>query len=245
MDIHLVQVPVSVPSLHRWAGRRFGGVIDEGQVLHHLLGELFGPSVLQPFRLLVAPRAQSGTIFAYSDRSADGLIAQAELTATPDLLAALPVSDIASIPRPASTWKAGQRIGFDLRVRPVVRIHSAIVGQDADGQDISIPRGSEIDAYLSAILRDRETTREATYHDWLAKRITGATLDPESTRMASYQRTKIIRNRRSLDGPDVVFHGTMTVTEPDAFAAMLAKGVGRHRAYGYGMLLLRPAQRVR
>ena len=38
-------------------------------------------------------------------------------------------------------------------------------------------------------------------------------------------------------------HGTMTVTDPAAFAQLLAHGVGRHRAYGYGMLLLRPANR--
>ena len=38
-------------------------------------------------------------------------------------------------------------------------------------------------------------------------------------------------------------HGALTVTDPDAFAALLARGVGRHRAYGYGMILLRPPNR--
>ena len=32
---------------------------DEGRALHHLLGEAFGPGALQPFRLVVAPRARS------------------------------------------------------------------------------------------------------------------------------------------------------------------------------------------
>ena len=36
--------------------------------------------------------------------------------------------------------------------------------------------------------------------------------------------------------------GILTVTDSAAFAALLARGVGRHRAYGYGMLLLRPAR---
>ena len=36
-------------------------------------------------------------------------------------------------------------------------------------------------------------------------------------------------------------HGALTVIDPDAFAALLARGVGRHRAYG--MILLRPPNR--
>ena len=34
--------------------------------------------------------------------------------------------------------------------------------------------------------------------------------------------------------------GTLRVTDPAAFAAGLARGIGRHRAFGFGMLLLAP-----
>jgi CRISPR system Cascade subunit CasE len=37
-----------------------------------------------------------------------------------------------------------------------------------------------------------------------------------------------------------LLRGELTVADPDAFSALLARGVGRHRAFGYGMLLLRP-----
>lgn len=30
------------------------------------MAEVFGPAALQPFRLLVAPRAQTGTLYAYA-----------------------------------------------------------------------------------------------------------------------------------------------------------------------------------
>jgi CRISPR system Cascade subunit CasE len=53
------------------------------------------------------------------------------------------------------------------------------------------------------------------------------------------------RNGRRIEGPDAVVHGTLTITDPVAFAGLLARGVGRHRSYGYGMLLLRPPQRGR
>jgi CRISPR system Cascade subunit CasE len=37
-------------------------------------------------------------------------------------------------------------------------------------------------------------------------------------------------------------HGELTINDADAFARLLAGGVGRHAAYGFGMLLLRPAR---
>ena len=43
------------------------------------------------------------------------------------------------------------------------------------------------------------------------------------------------------EGPDAVMRGSITVTEPSGFSDLVARGIGRHRAYGYGMLLLRPA----
>ena len=49
------------------------------------------------------------------------------------------------------------------------------------------------------------------------------------------------RHARYSEGPDAVMRGVLTITDPDAFSSLLASGIGRHRAYGYGMLLLRPA----
>ena len=43
------------------------------------------------------------------------------------------------------------------------------------------------------------------------------------------------------EGPDAVLAGVLEVTDGEAFAALLRRGVGRHRAFGFGMLLLRPA----
>jgi CRISPR system Cascade subunit CasE len=43
--------------------------------------------------------------------------------------------------------------------------------------------------------------------------------------------------------PDAVFTGTLVVARPAEFMGLLARGIGRHRAFGYGMLLLRPPRR--
>ena len=43
--------------------------------------------------------------------------------------------------------------------------------------------------------------------------------------------------------PDAIMHGALIVSDPGAFHALLARGVGRHCAFGFGMLLLRPLRR--
>lgn len=41
--------------------------------------------------------------------------------------------------------------------------------------------------------------------------------------------------------PDATMEGLLEVQRPEAFAELMARGCGRHRAFGFGMLLLRPA----
>ena len=87
-------------------------------------------------------------------------------------------------------------------------------------------------------------SREQVYGEWLSRQFEirgGAAL--ESATLQSFQRTRAIRkrHRRYSEGPDALMRGNLVITDGDAFARLLAGGVGRHRAYGYGMLLLRPA----
>lgn len=49
------------------------------------------------------------------------------------------------------------------------------------------------------------------------------------------------RPKTPVQGPDAVFTGVLQVQDPTAFAALVARGIGRHRAFGFGMLLLKPA----
>jgi CRISPR system Cascade subunit CasE len=48
------------------------------------------------------------------------------------------------------------------------------------------------------------------------------------------------RTLTTLIRPQVLLSGVLTVEDEGAFARLLATGIGRHRAFGYGMLLLRP-----
>ena len=242
MSIHLVEMPLELRQLHGWAANRgFGrGGLDEGLALHHLLAETFGPGALQPFRLMVAPRAVQGTLYAYSDRPAEALRETAWSVAGPTEADVLPLDRLRSVPRPPETWREGMRLGFDLKARPTVRLASDL---ETDRQRFS--KGAEMDSFLAETLRnDRARTREEVYLDWLAARLAPvAALERDGTRMHGFRRKRAKRGGRSLEGPEVVFHGTLAVRDPHGFAGMLARGTGRHRAYGYGMLLLRPPQR--
>ena len=217
--------------------------------MHHLVDEALGPGRLRPFRLLVSPRRTGGNLYAYSLVDAETLRAAAAIHALPDHLSVLSPDRLESKPMP-DDWRTGQRLGFDLRVRPIRRLrHSLETSSGAFG------KGKEIDAFLLEALRQHQDahegmarenrTRQSVYLDWLAERLApAATLDLKASRLAHFRRVRVARGDcGGPEGPDATIHGTLTVTDPVAFAALLARGVGRHRAYGYGMMLLRPPSR--
>lgn len=247
-ELHMIRIPLDLRALHGWAEHRnlsHPGTLDEGRALHHLLGECFGPGALQPFRLMVAPRRHEATIYAYSPDTDTSLRNMAQAVATPDAVMVLSVDAMQSTPRPPTAWRPGQRLGFDLRARPSVRLARA---------DHGMKKGAEVDAFLAEALSlhagDQQgmkaagRTRESVYLDWLAARLSGAAeIDRDASRLVRFQRSRVVRGGRVSEGPDATIHGTLTISDPASFADQLARGVGRHRAYGYGMLLLRPPRR--
>ena len=125
-----------------------------------------------------------------------------------------------------------------MRIRPTRRLTRPI-------GDTGKCHVAERDAFLMQALDETTETRsrEAVYQDWLRERLArcgGATL--ESATLQSFQRTRAVRKQRARysEGPDALMRGNLVVTDGEAFAELLSTGVGRHRAYGYGMLLLRP-----
>ena len=251
---HIVYLPFSYAALCRWSGKRRmmkNGVFDDGLALHVLLSGVFGKGVLQPFRVFRPSRAEEATLYAYSDLEAAALREMAEVAAPPDCLEVLDVASLRAKPMPAR-FPARQRLGFDIRVRPVRRLARGL--PDPQSAKV-ISKGSEIDAFRFELLRrapdgwkERDVgpatgvSRGEVYAGWLAERLTGAArVDLGSCRLASFRRNRVIRgDGRGPEGPDSVLHGECVVEDPGAFAATLAKGVGRHRAYGYGMLIVRP-----
>lgn len=257
MKFHLVHVPFDMRMFNRWAGDRElirRGTFDVGYAFHILLSSMFGKGMLQPFRLFASERRRKAALYAYSGIDRTELKRQAAAVAPPDCEAVIDPRRLRSKPMPTH-FEQGERLGFDLRLRPVRRVRG-----DSPGPQLgsSIKRGSEVDAFRLELIRrfpaepgqpttsaaaEAGVTRQSVYSEWLSERL-GDAASVEHCALAAFQRTRVVRgDNGGPEGPDAILHGTMIVAREDEFARVLRKGVGRHRAYGYGMLLLRPPSR--
>ena len=252
--LQMVRAEVSVRDFQRWMGTR--RLQDPDHAMHCLLTECFGDLAPRPFRLMTARGAATASLYGYGAVDAEALRDASDAFACPLQARIIPAAGIASKPMP-SEWRKDKELGFEIRVRPVVRLERDTSRIPSDVQrsfnEGGLREGKECDAFLYEAIRHPEKgtmkrTREQVYGDWLAGQLHrrgGAELDRDSTKLTSFQRTRAHRNlrRRHSEGPDAVMRGALKVTDTEDFNRLLANGIGRHRAYGYGMLLLRPARR--
>lgn len=215
--------------------------LDDGYLAHCLLTELWQDDAPGPFVLRGAGR--SIDVWGYSRKSSADLIGHAQSFGDPSILDAIDGIDTISS-RVMPSFPSGRRVGFLARVCPVVRL-----SKDIDGHR----SGAELDVFLSHCLRaGREVSlsREAIYRRWVEERFgdgsaTGATVD--IVRMAGFVRTRLVRRThgpvrtgRTIERPDVRLEGELTIRDGDLFLQFLAHGIGRHRAFGFGALLVVP-----
>lgn len=244
--LHMIRLDPEMARVMEWGARegltRPGG--DDGYLWHGLLKAAFDDLAPKPFRFVEPRNGRPAYLVGYGSAGEDELRRRASEFADPAVTAALRLSSVAVKTMP-DTFDAGRRLGFELRVRPVVR-------QTRDGDR---KRKREIDVFLqraSAGAGESKPVRADVYRDWLAARLAsgGAALD--DMRILWLRRAQITRRdaTRVLDvhgckggGPDACFEGILTVTDRSLFRASLARGVGRHRAFGFGMLLLKPPAR--
>lgn len=254
MTLHLVRLPVDRHALAVFAVANGASDDDGGYALHLALRRRFGAAAPQPFRLFA-----DGPGPAYLLGYAGDPAALAEMAGLP---AADPDLDrvFAGAPQvramPAN-WREGARFGFSVRARPVVRFGNRRKA-DRAGSDAAKAaenwwaRAGEVDAWIAARTRpggDPELTRDAAYEAWLATKLAGAAVLEPGVELAQFRRVRARRSthgrpgRGRVEGPEALLTGTLTVGDPAAFAQLLARGVGRHAAFGYGMLLLSPPAR--
>ena len=234
--LQMIRAEISIRDFQRWMGMR--RLQDPDHAMHCLLVESFGKDLApRPFRVMTPRGGKNGCLYGYAHADADALREAAATFACPLQAGIIAANRIESKPMP-SEWSEGKKLGFEVRVRPIVR-----PTRNADFRS-----GRECDVFqLEAEGHEKgkmSRSREQVYHEWLARQFDtrgGARL--ESATLQSFQRTRAIRKPRSRysEGPDALMRGNLVIANGVAFANLLAQGVGRHRAYGYGMLLLRPA----
>ncbi len=143
------------------------------------------------------------------------------------------------------TLSVGQRLGFVLRANPVVTVVQP-----------GKPRGLRADAImhakskLSAAERPKFTSKDASTIavSWLVKRGPGLgfEIDTDATSADGYQQVRILRPGRqsAIVFSEIEFTGALTVKDPELLRQALFKGIGKARAYGCGLLLVRPIPEV-
>lgn len=254
--LHLLHMRPDLPRLTHWAARHQQRMphrmqqrtLDLGDVLHGVLRAAFGDQAPQPFRYLDEHQG----LLAYTRLDAQTLAAHIQRIEDQTLLHTLGLhTDAAGQPgwrlRPFPTdWRQGQVLGFNVRLRPTVRT----------------ARGEQ-DAFLHARARAERGTplqREAIYTQWLRDHLTHRdpcqppqpwqnAVELLDARLLACAHHPIVRRTqpgadgqaretRTIAGPDITLTGRLRISHPEAFAHLLARGVGRHRAFGFGMLLL-------
>jgi CRISPR system Cascade subunit CasE len=207
---------------------------DLGYAAHAWLKGIFGSLAPNPYRLLHdmhnrrAPR-----ILAYSERLIEELIEYAETYARPMARAVCNLRDLRAARLP-DLWRRGRRLGFEVLACPVSR-------QDQSEKDIylrkvaALPQGAP------------KLERSAVYCEWL-KSQTGCCVHIEDVSIEGFRLVRMLRRRQdgdrrgpSITRPHVLFRGMLEIYSSEGFQRMLRRGLGRHRAFGYGMLLLRAA----
>ena len=222
-----IQTDINMTAAARHVAQFFPrrAISDPGYVIKTILTEAFGGPVLRPWALR-AQRQQHAVIVAYSSKPIDEITSRLGL-ALPSVRTC--VGEVFGYPVPALAKE--QRLRYTVRLCPTIR---------------STNRG-ETDAFLLAadmVSPDAGLTRDAIYRQYLAERLPGVRLD--TCRLEGFQLHAMVRKREGGSGlaarkfPDAVLSGELTLVEPSHFMEVLAKGVGRQRAFGYGMVMLQP-----
>lgn len=228
-SLHLLRIPVHAPRLLRFAKEHGINQEDEtlGYILHAWFANLFGEWAPKPFRYL----ERRGEVLGYARVPAADLLTHAQSFSSPQAWAALDAEGVASKPMPVE-WHDGQRLRLEVLACPVSR-------KDDEEKDV----------YLRALDRTGADAppRAEVYRQWFASQWGEALSFQHVELIGMSARSRLLRrarnggNRlRTVERPQALFGADAVVLDGTRFAERLARGIGRHRAFGFGMVLLAP-----
>lgn len=211
---------------------------DLGYLVHAHFSALFGADAPKPFSI-ESTRGRRVGVLGYTRAVSKAMADHAKAFADPAVFTACVWDELASKPMPERI-PAGTRLGFRTLVVPTIRKSQAGSRHRA---------GAEVDAFLARCWEVGDgvpVDREQVYRMWFGARIDGAaTL--ESFQLVSFTRESVLRReagreraRHFVERPSAAVDGVLRVADDVRFSELLARGIGRHRAFGFGMLKLRP-----
>lgn len=241
--LYLYRIVLDMPGLFRFSNLRNlpKHTDDYGYIVHCVLAEAFGDQA--PCLFSIQPsRGSELLVLAYGCEPIETLHHRMREREREFSVAVRAIcSSRLDAKRMPLTWREGSLVGFDTTICPVER----------KGRSSSNFRpGAEVDAFLNSLPEDggtAEHSREEVYRDWLKRRISKTrAAELVTARLQGFRLVDLIRRDRSrkaktMRRPFAVFSGTLRIGESDAFNNFIRHGIGRHRAFGFGMLLLTPA----
>lgn len=205
-----------------------------GYAAHAWLTAVFGDLTPKPFRLLQDRRnLKPPRLLGFSVHDGERLTEHARAYAAPLAAQVCPLTaGIAVKPMP-ETWPTGRRLGFELLACPISRLGSNEDDIYRRHRRVCDEKGLEPE------------TRQAVYRRWLERQF-GVSARLEEFSLDGFRNLHLLRraagSRSSFLAPQALVGGTLSVQDGVAFNSLLARGIGRHRAFGFGMLLLRPTR---
>ncbi len=205
---------------------------DLGYGIHAWLAAAFGEFAPRPWRLHWQP-GRPPRILGYSTRDAAEMRERLDDFSDPSVMAVCPKPDDI-ISRIVPTFRAGRHLGMDVQCMPVIRKSRTGVEQDIF---LSVDAGTG-------------RRRDDVYCEWARDRLllSGA-IDEIHLAVQGFRLVKQMRRTSKREGkreasalvrPQVQLQGRFVIKDSDAFVSLLGRGLGRHTAFGYGMMLLRP-----
>lgn len=226
---HLIRAQIDPANLMLMAHAAGAGNADDGYAVHQALAGILGDDAPTPFAI------RGSSVLAYTTLNKDEILARAEREKASSqnfakASAAINLDALEAKPLP-SEWPVGLRLRFEVTAPPMVRQSK-----------------NELDPYKAALDRGETVSREEIYLQWLQRDIErrgGA--EVSEVELTGLSREVVTRRkngsgRRQMSLWVAQFRGVVTVTDSEAFSALVARGVGRHRAFGCGMLLLSPVR---
>jgi CRISPR system Cascade subunit CasE len=242
----LIRVSVDRAAMIRFARAMCipGEDADQGYVVHAVLAATFDHGAERdtriapkPFRIAGQKGGESNDldVLGYANVDHPTLLERAHQC--PNRLAAgvLDLERMTSTRIP-STLARGMRAGFSVHACPVRRVK--LSGQRRTEVDIALAS-----APTPAGAGGARNANEG-YCDWLRRGVEkGEAAHLLTARVASSCQKKCVRRTgqagwHHMQLPEVHFTGTLEVRDGEAFAQRVRSGIGRHRSFGFGLLLL-------
>lgn len=230
----MVQLEIKTASLVSWARGSRHSLADREYLIHSAMRLTFGSKAPQPFEVFDTG-SRLLKVLGYSEATAEELLETMSQTAEPALMDTFPRMGIRSKAMPLR-WDRGSEFGFRLRCCPVSR--------RSDEANNVIER----DIFLAVCEKEPEKkiNRETVYSEWLQtqsiKQGGGELCDVrmKAFRLKEFNRRDKNRKLHRVTRPDVLFEGILKVVDSQKFSALLREGIGRHKAFGFGAIFLRP-----